>query len=65
MMISGWMNLLKTGVKLGVIAKSRLTGRTVTAEEIVADFFNEMTQSGDVNGIDVVKLINKKHICAN
>ena len=62
-MLSGWMHLLKTGVKLGVAAKSKLTGRTVTAEEIVADFFNEMTQSGDVNGIKVVELIDKQHIC--
>ena len=63
MISSGWISLLKSGIRAGVRAKSRAEKREVTAEEILADLFNEMVMSGEVDGIKVVELIDKRHIC--
>lgn len=62
-MDNGYINQLKVCIRVSVMAKSRIEGREVTQEEILAELFNSMTQGGEVNGIEVVKLIDKMHIC--
>ena len=64
-MDNGYINQLKVCIRVSVMAKSRIEGREVTQEEILAELFNSMTQGGDVNGIDVVAKIDKQHICGN
>ena len=57
------MSMLKVFFNIAVKARTNREGEDASKERILADFFNEMTQSGEVNGIETVALINKEHIC--
>ena len=63
-MDSGYINQLKMCMKVAVGAKCKREGRAdVTKAEILAELFNELVMSGEVNGMDVVALIDRSHIC--
>ena len=57
------MSMLKVFVNIAVKARSRREGEEVSKEVILAALLNEMMMSGEVDGIKVVELIDKEHIC--
>ena len=60
--MSGEVSLMKTTVNIAVSARSRKERRTVSKEEVLADLVNELLMSGEVNGIEFCKLVDKSHI---
>jgi len=59
-MISGWVSLLKTGVKVGVRSKSKAEGREITPEDVIAELINDMSDSKEIDVNELLKLIGGK-----
>ena len=61
-MNSGWMSALKTSVNIGVRVKSKTESRQVSKAEVLADLVNDLLMSGEVNGIEFCRLVDKSHL---
>jgi len=60
--MAGEVRIFKTCLRVSQRSMSQYKERDVSKEEVLAEFVNSVLQSGEVNGIEFCKLVDKKHV---